>query len=166
MASSISLIVVSLTLVNLRPNDVRFLIFSLFTLSAFGQTAVNDKLAAARLLGTHALSLQWVTFDTTKGSVTITETNGTYKLKGEQKGKDNNMLSIEGEVTAINRKDFTFKGKIVTRVSYIAGGKDCLRDGVFQFRISGARQFWRIREQQNPCEDVADYIDIYFAKSK
>jgi hypothetical protein len=76
------------------------------------------------------------------------------------------MLSIDGEVTAINAKDFTFKGKIVTRVSYIAKGKDCLRDGTFLFRITGTRQFWRMREQQNPCEDVADYIDIFFAKTK
>jgi len=149
-----------------NPNKMRLLLLSLFTLAAFSQTAVNDKAAAAKLLGTHPLSLQWVTFDTTKGSVTITESNGAYKLKGEQKGKDNNWLSIDGEVTAINAKDFTFKGKIVTRISYIAGGKDCLRDGVFQFRITGARQFWRMREQQNPCEEAADYVDIFFTKTK
>lgn len=149
-----------------RPNKMRLLIPILFAVSAFSQTAINDKAAAAMLLGTHPLSLQWVTFDTTKGAVSISDSNGVYKLKGEQRGKDNNMLSIDGEVTVINAKDFTFKGKIVTRVSYIANGKECPREGTFLFRISGARQFWRMREQQNPCEDVADYIDIFFAKTK
>jgi hypothetical protein len=151
---------------NPSPNKMRYLILIVFALPAFAQTAINDKPAAAMLLGTHPLSLQWVTFDTTKGSVTITEANGVYRLKGEQKGKDNNLLSIDGEVTAINAKDFTFKGKIVTRVSHIANGKDCVRDGTFLFRISGARQFWRMREQQNPCDEAADYIDIFFPKTK
>jgi hypothetical protein len=145
---------------------MRILFLILFTLTAFGQTVINDKPAAAKLLGTHPLTLQWVTFDSTKGSVTVTDSNGVYKVKGEQKGKDNNMLSIDGEVTAINVKDFTFKGKIVTRVSYIAGGKECVRNGTFLFRISGARQFWRMREQQNPCDEAADYVDIFFTKTK
>jgi hypothetical protein len=145
---------------------MRILFLILFTLTAFGQTVINDKPAAAKLLGTHPLTLQWVTFDSTKGSVTVTDSNGVYKVKGEQKGKDNNMLSIDGEVTAINAKDFTFKGKIVTRVSYIAGGKECVRNGTFLFRISGARQFWRMREQQNPCDEAADYVDIFFTKTK
>lgn len=166
MASFTFLTDASLTLANPRLLKMRFLIPLFFTLTVFAQTAVNDKPAAAKLLGTHPLSLQWVTFDTTKGSVTIAETNGVYKLKGEQKGKDNNMLSIDGEVTAINARDFSFKGKIVTRISHIAGGKDCLRDGTFQFRITGARQFWRMREQQNPCDEAADYIDIFFTKTK
>ena len=145
---------------------MRFLLFALVSVTALAQTVINDKPAAAKLLGTHPLTLQWVTFDSTKGSVTITDTNGTYKLKGEQKGKDNNSLTIDGEVTTINGRDFSFKGKIVTRVSYINQGNPCVRDGTFLFRISGARQFWRMREQQNPCDEAADYVDIYFVKTK
>src|SRR5262245_37657065 len=113
-------------------NKMRLLILILSTLAAFAQTVINDKPAAALLLGTHPLTLQWVTFDsTTKGAITATNANGVYKLKGEQKGKGNDLLSVDGEVTIINAKDFTFKGKIVTRVSHIAGGKDCVRDGTF-----------------------------------
>jgi len=145
---------------------MRFLLPIIFCLSAVAQTVINDKPAAARLLGTHPLTLQWVTFDSSKGTVTITDTNGTYRVKGEQKGKDNNRLTIDGEVTAINAKDFSFRGKIVTRVSYINQGNPCVRDGTFLFRISGARQFWRMREQQNPCDEAADYVDIYFGKTK
>jgi hypothetical protein len=131
-----------------------------------GATVVNDKAAGALLLGTHPLSLQWVTFDKTKGSVTVTDSGGVYRVKGEQKGKGTDSLLIEGEVVSVNAKDFTFKGRIVTRVSYIAGGKACVREGTFLFRISGARQFWRMREQANPCEEVADYVDIFFVKTK
>ena len=111
-----------------RPNNMRTVLLLVLALPAFAQTVVNDKPAAARLLGTHPLSLQWVTFDTTKGEVTITDSAGVYKLKGQQKGKDNNFLTIEGEVLQINAKDFLFQGRIVTRVSYIAGGKECARD--------------------------------------
>ena len=107
---------------------MRTVLLLVLALPAFAQTVVNDKPAAARLLGTHPLSLQWVTFDTTKGEVTITDSAGVYKLKGQQKGKDNNFLTIEGEVLQINAKDFLFQGRIVTRVSYIAGGKECARD--------------------------------------
>lgn len=140
------------------------LILALTTANA--ATIINDKPAAEKLRGVHPLTLQWVTFDASKGSVAITESNGTFHVKGEQKGKDGNRLFIEGEVVTINARDFTFKGKIITKVSYIANGRDCVRDGTFTFRISGARQFWRMKEQQNPCDEAADYVDIYFAKTK
>lgn len=142
-----------------------FLAFWL-AIAAQGATVVNDKAAGTLLLGTHPLSLQWVTFDKTKGSVTVTDVGGVYRVKGEQKGKGTDSLTIDGEVVSVNAKDFTFKGRIVTRVSYIAGGKECVREGTFLFRISGARQFWRMREQANPCEEVADYVDIFFVKTK
>lgn len=142
------------------------LLAALLAVCLNGATVVNDKAAGALLLGTHPLSLQWVTFDKTKGSVTVTDQAGVYRVKGEQKGKGTDSLSIDGEVVTVNAKDFTFKGRIVTRVSYIAGGKECVREGTFLFRISGARPFWRMREQANPCEELADYIDIFFVKTK
>ena len=138
----------------------------LLTVTAFGKTAVNDRAAAALLTGTHPVSLQWISFDKTKGAVTITEKDGVFLLKGEQKGKGTDLLTLDGEVVSINAKDFTFKGRIVTRVSHIAGGKDCVREGTFLFRIVGARQYWRMREQANPCDEAADYVDIFFPKTK
>jgi len=157
----------SLTLSALRPSRKLGLALLLLTAAALpAQTVVKDKAAAAMLLGTHPLSLQWITFDKTKGSVTITESGGTYSVKGEQRGKDKDLLTIDGQITAINAKDFSFKGKIVTRVSHIANGRDCVRDGTFLFRITGARPFWRMRENQNPCDEAADYVDIYLTKAK
>lgn len=147
---------------------MRVLLLVLFTLTLSAQTQVKDANAAKRLLGRHPLTLQWLIFEKGQapGQVTISDDKGTYKVKGEQRGKGSDLLTIEGEVTEITALNFTFKGKIVSRVSYIANGKDCVRDGTFQFRISGARQFWRMREQANPCDEAADYIDIFFAPSK
>jgi hypothetical protein len=145
---------------------MRLLILLLYAIAAYGQTQINDKPAAQKLLGTHNLTLQWLIFEKGQkpGAVTISNDNGTYRLKGEQRGKGTDFITIDGQVVAVNALNFVFRGKIVTRVSYIAGGKECLRDGTYTFRISGARQFWRIKEQDNPCEAVADYVDIFFAK--
>lgn len=157
---------ISMTGDSLMPGVRSSFLAVLLTLCAQGATAVNDKAAGALLLGTHPLSLQWVTFDKSKGSVTVSNVGGVYRVKGKQIGKGTDELTVEGEVVSVNAKDFTMKGRIVTRVSHIAGGKECVREGTFLFRISGTRQFWRMREQANPCEDVADYVDIFFAKTK
>jgi hypothetical protein len=52
-------------------------------------------------------------------------------------------------------------GKVETRVDYIADGKVCPREGRFTFRITGKRRYWRMKEMNNPCEDVVDYVDVY-----
>lgn len=147
-------------------NNMRLLLLILFSLSALAQTQVNDKPAAQKLLGGHPLTLQWLIFEKGQepGKVTITDDRGTYKVKGEQRGKGTDFLTIEGQVLQISALNFSFQGKIVMRVSHIAGGKECVRDGTFLFRISGARPYWRMRENQNPCDQVTDYIDIFIAK--
>ena len=147
---------------------MRLIVLFLCALAAYGQTQINDKAAAEKLLGAHNLTLQWLIFEKGQkpGTVTITNDNGTYKVKGEQRGKGTDFLTIEGQVVTVNALNFVLRGRIVTRVSYIAGGKECLRDGTFTFRISGARQFWRMKEQDNPCDEAADYVDIFFARPK
>ena len=57
---------------------------------------------------------------------------------------------------------FVFQGRIVTQVSYLFGGQPCTRDGAFTFRITGKRKYWRMKEMQSPCDDVVDYVDVYF----
>jgi hypothetical protein len=147
---------------------MRFITLFLCAAAAYSQTRINDKAAAEKLLGAHNLTLQWLIYEKGQrpGTVTITNENGTYKVKGEQRGKGTDVLTIDGRVMTVNALDFVFQGKIVTRVSYIAAGKECVRDGTFTFRISGARQFWRIKEQSNPCDEAADYVDISFARPK
>jgi hypothetical protein len=128
------------------------------------RTEIQDKLAAGKLLGRHPLTLQWIAFGNTKGDVTISDENGLYRIKGEHKGKDGDFLTVDGVVTSITAKNFGFQGRIVTRVSHINGGKECVREGKYSFIIAGARQYWRMLQIDNPCDQAADYVDIFFAK--
>jgi hypothetical protein len=135
-----------------------------FCSAAVGQekTDVNDQAAAKRLLGRHKISLQWISWDYF-GAATVTNKGGVYRLKGEQKGRESSdLVSVDGVITQIDAKEFKFKGKVVTQVSHINGGKPCEREGEMTFRITGKRKYWRLMEMDNPCDGVTDYVDIYF----
>jgi hypothetical protein len=126
------------------------------------RTRVNDRAAAAMLLGRHKLSLQWISWDYF-GTVDIANRGGVYNVKGRQKGRGNgDLLTIEGNVVSIDAKQFIFEGTIVTTVSHINGGQPCTRQGDFTFKITGKRKYWRMQEIDNPCDEAADYVDIYF----
>ena len=71
-------------------------------------------------------------------------------------------MKIDGEITRIEAKSFTFVGKIETSVSHINGGEVCLREGEMTFRITGTRKYWRLMQMDNPCSEVTDYVDIFF----
>lgn len=132
---------------------------------AFAQdkTEINDKTAARKLLGRHLMSLQWISWNYF-GSASVTSKRGVYYLKGEQKGRGNtDFVRVEGVITRIDAKEFWLDGKVTTQVSHINGGKPCVRDGEdIVFRITGTRKYWRMTEIDNPCDAVADYVDIYF----
>lgn len=134
--------------------------------AAFAQekTVVNDAKAKAMLLGRHNFSLQWISWDYF-GTATVTQRKGVYYLKGEQKvRKGTDFVRIAGVITEINARDFKFSGEIVTQVSHINGGEPCRREGDFTFRITGKRKYWRMADINNPCDEVADYIDIFFRR--
>jgi len=42
-------------------------------------------------------------------------------------------------------------------------GEECVREGEYNFKATGKRQYWRLQEMDN-CEggNVVDYVDIYF----
>lgn len=128
------------------------------------RTEVNDRAAAVRLLGRHRLSLQWVSWDRF-GIATVTNRRGIYSIKGVQKGRGRqktDMVMLDGIITSIGAKEFGFRGRIVTQVSHINGGKPCVRDGEFTFRVTGTRRYWRLMEMDNPCDTATDYVDIFF----
>ena len=136
-----------------------------FGLMAVGQqrTDINNSAAARMLLGRHRLSLQWVSWDYF-GVATVTNRRGVYSLKGEQKGRgkqNSDFVKVDGIVTSVDAKEFSFQGQIITQVSHINGGKPCTRDGEFTFKITGRRKYWRLQQMDNPCEPVTDYVDIY-----
>ena len=114
------------------------------------------------LLGRHKISLQWISWDYF-GTVNITDRKGLLYVKGRQDGrKSTDFVSVDGVVTSIDDKEFAFKGKVVTQISHIFGGKPCTRDGELVFRITGKRKYWRMQEIDNPCDEAADYVDLYF----
>jgi len=126
------------------------------------KTVVKDQKAKQMLLGQHRLSLQWISWDYF-GKAIVAEANGRLTIKGEQRGRGNDdFLKIDGRITLVDTKEITFNGTIITRVSHINGGKECKREGEMTFRITGTRRYWRLKEMDNPCEAVTDYVDIYF----
>ena len=126
------------------------------------KTVVRSAKAKQMLLGRHKISLQWISWDYF-GVANVTNRGGVYSLKGEQKGrKSTDFVTVDGVITSIDDKEFAFRGKIVTQISHIFGGKPCTRDGEMTFRITGKRKYWRMQEIDNPCDEAADYVDIYF----
>ena len=126
------------------------------------RTVINDQAAAKMLLGSHMLSLQWISWDHF-GRATVKNEAGVYSLRGTQKGRGNDdSLTIEGNIVSVDSKEFKFEGTITTRISHINGGEPCVRQGEFTFRITGKRKYWRLQEMDNPCDTATDYVDIYF----
>lgn len=128
------------------------------------RTVIKDEKAKGMLLGEHRLSLQWISWDYF-GKANVTESNGTLFLRGEQKArKGGDVLKIDGVITEVGAKEFKFNGTIVTKVEINNGGNPCERKGEMTFVIKGNRKYWRLKEMENPCEEVVDYVDIFFRK--
>src|SRR5437868_6194020 len=128
----------------------------------YPKVIVNDMAAKQMLLGVHRFSLQWISWDYF-GKATVTEKNGSLFIKGEQRGRGNDdLVTMDGVITRVDAKEFTFEGEIVTRVSHINNGQPCKRTGEMTFRITGNRRYWRLQQMNNPCDEAADYVDIFF----
>ncbi len=126
------------------------------------KTQISDAKAAKLLLGSHKISLQWISWDYF-GTANVINRDGTYYLKGEQKGRGTrDFLKVEGVITSIDAKEFAFEGTVTTQVSHINGGQSCDRKGALSFRITAKRKYWRMQQIDNPCDGVADYVDIFF----
>jgi hypothetical protein len=134
-----------------------FLFLTLISVSVFA----NPKQKQIRT-GKHDIRLQWL--ETKKaGSAEIQKiSDGVYKIEGEQKSKNGDYLTINGELTVISSKELHFVGDIVTKVSYIFEGNPCLRSGKQIFLAHGKRKYWRMKEKINCDGVVTDYVDIFF----
>jgi hypothetical protein len=125
------------------------------------RTVVRSPKGKQRLLGPHRLSLQWISWDYF-GQATITEDQGQLYLNGKQTArKGTDFMTIDGFITSVDNREFTVRGEIVTQISHINGGKTCTREGEFTFKITGKRKYWRMQQIDNPCDEAADYVDIY-----
>lgn len=129
---------------------------------------VKAKAAVKKLVAKHGLTLQWIE-SKQKGAVEIWKDAGYLRIKGEQReAATGNFVTVEGWITKVEAKQFTMRGRIVTRTDHIADGKECAREGDFTFLIKGGRKFWRLQEMQNGCAGggVVDYVDITIAPVK
>lgn len=124
------------------------------------RTIVNDPAALARLRRNSGVTLQWISFETAaRGHVRVSERGGLVHLRGSQAG-GGGELTLDGDVLRIDARSFTFRGEI-SIVGAPDATRNCLRDGTYEFRVTGRRRYWRL-QQMEQCDGLTDYVDIYF----
>lgn len=126
--------------------------------AALQKTDVRSQIAYERLLNNSGITLQWL-WHAKRGHLDAKDTNGLITLDGTQ-ANDEGTLKIKGEVVSISKDSFTFHGTILI-LDAPDKGRRCDRTGDYEFRITGNRKYWRLR-QQEVCDGLADYVDIYF----
>jgi len=123
-------------------------------------TIVHDAAALQRLRGNSGLTLQWISWDH-RGHVRVLHAGGLYTLSGSQTARDGRgRVTIDGAVLAIEQDRFTFHGRIVI-TDTPDPGRECVRDGTYEFRVTQNRRYWRLQEME-VCDGLTDYVDIYF----
>lgn len=129
---------------------------------AYADPDISDEAMASKLIGHHAITLQWLGTGTLKdaGKAEVKKGDGEWHLTGRQETAEG-FVEVDGIVTTVDIDGFDFRGKIVTQVTYINGGKACTREGDFTFLKKGKRKYWRLQQMDNPCDTAADYVDIY-----
>ena len=124
------------------------------------RTIVTDPAALARLRRNGGITLQWISWDR-RGQVQVSEAGGRVHLSGSQRARGGaGRLELDGDVVEIGTAGFTFRGHIAI-VDTPDPGRNCVRDGTYEFRITGRRRYWRL-QQMEQCDGLTDYVDIYF----
>lgn len=96
-----------------------------------------------------------------RGTLTVRQPGAVMLLKGSQRAAAGpGLLTLEGEVTEIDARQFRFRGRIVISDTPDVG-RQCVRDGDFTFAITQKRRYWRL-QQMEVCDGLTDYVDIYF----
>ncbi|HTU10392.1 MAG TPA: hypothetical protein VMG08_05780 [Allosphingosinicella sp.] len=126
------------------------------------RTIVNDRTALNRLRRNSGLTLQWLGFETARRGHVVAQMNGgLLHLSGLQRARGGSgRVTLDGDVLRINPRSFTFRGRIVI-TDAPDPGRNCVRDGIFEFRATGQRRYWRL-QQMEQCDGLTDYVDIYF----
>jgi len=123
-------------------------------------TRILSRKDAARLRGNHGITLQWIDWNT-RGSVLIEDSGGAWTLRAAQaEAGGPGRLFLEGSITEIGEGYFTFEGLI--RITDTPDrGRLCEKRKTWHFAITQNRPYYRLREFEW-CDDLTDYIDIYF----
>ena len=122
----------------------------------------------SKILGKHPISLQWISWDYF-GTVEVKkeQRDGSLHCVGSQRSRENDdYVTIDGYIEMVSDLEFNFYGTIITKVYHINNGQPCVREGTFKFLSTQGRQYWRLQQMDNPCDEACDYVDIYFRKMK
>ena len=123
-------------------------------------TRILDPEMAGKLKRNHGITLQWIDWNR-RGTARITDDNGTWILQASQDQTDGpGSLFLDGNIVEIGADYFLFDG-IVRITETPDAGRKCEKRDVWRFAITQNRPYWRIR-QFEWCDDLTDYIDIYF----
>ena len=89
--------------------------------------------------------------------------SGWFRVTGEQRDRQGNFVTIDGELKVIDPLELKFRGTIREKVQTLNQGDTCTREGEQVFLSTRNRKYWRLQNMAN-CEGsgVVDYIDIYF----
>jgi len=144
----------------MKPFACLVLLFALAASAPPERTIVRAPGALAMLRHNGGLTLQWISWDY-RGRLRVSEAGGRVRLSGSQTARDGaGRLELDGEVIEIGARSFTFRGRIAITDTPDAG-RQCLREGNYEFRITGRRRYWRL-QQMEVCDGLTDYVDIYF----
>ncbi len=126
------------------------------------RTIVNDRTALGRLRRNSGITLQWISFETAqRGHVVAQMNGGLLHLNGSQSARGGaGRVTLDGDVIRINPRSFFFRGRIVI-TDAPDRGRNCVREGTYEFRATGTRRYWRLQNIE-ACDGLADYVDIYF----
>ena len=123
-------------------------------------TIIADPAALARLRNNQGITLQWIDWDH-RGRLRVSDLAERVHLSGGQQARRGaGRLTLDGDVVEIGPRSFTFRGRIAISDTPDPG-RDCVRDGTYEFRITGRRRYWRL-QQMEQCDGLTDYVDIYF----
>jgi hypothetical protein len=127
-----------------------------------GETQIVSEAALAKLKNNKGVTLQWL-WGASPGQFQLTETPQGVMVSGQQGPQKGDQLVVTGVITRIEAKKFWLKGRIV--ITDDETREPCVREGIYTFRIVGARRFWRMKEQEARCTgraDLTDYVDVRF----
>ena len=110
------------------------------------------------ILGIHRFALQWISWEKF-GKANFYEKNGELYLDANQ-SINSDYVKLNGKVEIVGEDHFILDGTLITRVSHINNGQECVRNGTFNFKTRG-RAYFRLMEMDNPCDGVTDYVDIF-----
>ena len=113
-----------------------------------------------RLRRNSGITLQWISWDY-RGRLRVSEAGNWVHLSGSQVQRGGaGRLALDGDVVSIDARSFTFRGRI-TIADTPDRGRNCVRDGTYEFRVTQRRRYWRLQDIE-ACDGLADYVDVYF----